>query len=197
MRVIFDIDGVLADFVYGFTSLAHEMYGSPVYGTLSQKEWEKFDELDKKQIDSVWKRINKNPEFWMSLPALATHGELQHVNYFAGNNDVYFVTSRHPYPGTKTATEVWLRNYVGILMPTVILSNRKGEIANVIKADALLDDKAGNPIAVQYISQRTTPYIVDRPYNQFDHNVVGTKVRRVKSVDEFLTALEHTAQYKE
>ena len=197
MKVIFDVDGVLADFVYAFTSRAHEMFGSLVYGTLSQKEWEKFDELDNKQIDRVWKYINTHPEFWLTLPALASGSELARVGLLAQTNDVYFVTSRHAYPGTKLATETWVRNATGIMTPTVVLSNKKGEMASLIKADALIDDKAGNPIAVQYISQRTTPYIVDRPYNQFDHTVVGTKVRRVKDVDEFLTALGHTAQFKE
>ncbi len=184
MIFVLDVDGVLADFIHGFTRLANDMFGTPVYSTLQQLTWDNFDGLDKKQISSVWEVIKKSNFFWSSLPPMATKNEFQLLNGLAEQNDVYFATSR-PGIRAKYQTEAWLETN-GIWNPTVIVTSDKGETAKVVKADALLDDKAGNVIFTQYHSPKTVPYIIDRQYNSFDGAVVGSKVVRVKTVLEFL-----------
>jgi len=59
-----------------------------------------------------------------------------------------------------------------------------------VGATHALDDKAGNALAIQYMAPGTKSYLLDAPYNQFDHEVVGSKVIRVKTVDTFLDDLE-------
>lgn len=180
--LILDVDGVLADFVYGFTRLANKLFGSPVYGTLHQRSWDKFDGLDRHQIAEVWAEVRESPDFWFSLPTLTKSEDFERINNFPGS--VYFVTSR-PGRDPKTQTEEWLID-CGVERPTVLVSSKKGEAASILSASAMLDDKAGNVIFSQYFAPKTIPYIIDRPYNKFDGEVIGSKVIRVATVGEFL-----------
>lgn len=184
--VILDVDGVLADFVWGFMSLAYRKFGVPVavYGTIHQAQWDTFHGLSRSQVSEVWQDIKESPDFWYALPRLATPSDFSKVRDLCSRADVYFVTSR-PGRDSKVQTEDWLKSY-DIDNPTVIVSSRKGEAAMVVGAHAMLDDKPGNVIFTQYYSPKTFPYIIDRPYNRFDSSVIGSKVARVYSVGEFV-----------
>jgi 5'(3')-deoxyribonucleotidase len=183
--LVLDCDGVLADFVRGFMTKANGIYGTPIYGTLEQKSWDKFEGLTEEQVAWVWDEIKKDPEFWVNLKPLATRHEFDKIIVMQrAGHDIYFVTSR-PGINTKRQTEQWL-HYLGIAIPTVLVSSSKGEAAKVLGAHALLEDKAGNAVVTQYLSPKTVPYLIDRQYNRYDSSVVGSKVKRVKSVAEFL-----------
>lgn len=191
MRVVLDVDGVLADFILGFTTLANQMFGSPVYTTLEQKTWDAFDGLTNEQHTRVLEATAQSRTFWQDLPAIASPAELARLAAAAPGHDFYFVTSRIG-TGVKAQTETWLRRH-GFSTPTVILSDAKGEIAKAVRADALLDDKAGNAVFTQYYSRATTVYLIDRPYNRFDPAVLGSKIIRVRDLNEFLDRIDSAA----
>ena len=81
----------------------------------------------------------------------------------------------------------------GVENPAVIISGKKGEFAKVVGATHAIDDKAGNAVYLQYESPKKKSYLLDASYNQFDQKVLGTKVVRVATVDEFLDAVEADA----
>lgn len=190
MRLVFDVDGVLADFNSGFRRLAHAMFGTPVEPDLNNYVWDNYGGgITEDQVDRVWNRIKQDEFFWTLLEPLATMHELQKIYLLSQEHDVYFVTSRVG-KNPKRQTEVWLHNTTGIDCPTVIVSNRKGEVCAGIGADYCLDDKAGNAVYVGYHSPKTKSRLLDAPYNRFDHEVLGSKVRRVKSVSEYLDEIE-------
>jgi hypothetical protein len=100
---------------------------------------------------------------------------------------VYFVTARLG-KSVKQQTEQWLQTF-GITNPTVLVTTSKADAARVVGATHAIDDKAGNAVAIQYMSTAKS-YLLDRPYNRFDNSVVGTKIQRVMTVDEFLCDIE-------
>ena len=83
-----------------------------------------------------------------------------------------------------------------IYSPEVIVvpsAATKGNIAVGLNVQYSIDDKAGNAVYVQYHVPGIKSYIIDRKYNQFDAEVLGSKVKRVKAVDEFLDDIEKAA----
>lgn len=183
VRVVLDVDGVLADFILGFTTLANRMFGTPVYTTLEQKAWDSYEGLTDAECTQTLEAAKLSPTFWQDLPPLASPEELARLAFVAAAHDLYFVTSRFGV-GAKVQTEAWLRRH-GVPSPTVIVSDAKGEVAKAVRAEILLDDKAGNAVFTQYYSRTTAVYLLDRPYNRFDPAVLGSKIIRVRTLLEF------------
>lgn len=143
--------------------------------------------MTKEQIDTVWRLIDKNTSFWERLDDMAfgaTWDLMRRINT-SSNADLYFTTNRRG-EGVRGQTERWLEHR-GIGKARVVLVERKGELARAIGATYMIDDKAGNAIyAAYHAAPKLKSYIIDRPYNQFDAEVVGSKVTRVKHMEEFL-----------
>jgi hypothetical protein len=175
--VQFDVDGVLADFGTGYDRLCR-MLGLIPPGP--EAPW------DAKWDTDVWANIRSSVDFWMNLPALVPDAIFARIQRIA--EPVYFVTAR---PGTRTKwqTEEWLKDR-GVYEPTVIVTGKKAEFAHAVGVTHAIDDKAGNAVAIQYMAPRTKSYLLDEPYNRFDHSVLGSKVIRVKQVGEFMAAVE-------
>lgn len=183
----FDVDGVLADFILAFTMRGNEMYGTPISQSNDQPYWDGFPGMTKKHISGVWDSINNDDGFWSSMRCLVSIPTMLRINALVTQHDVYFVTARRTR-NAKRRTQGWLEHH-GIYNPTVIISPAKGEVARALEVTHAIDDKAGNAICVQHLSEAQS-YIIDRKYNQFPHDTVGTKVKRVKTVEEFLDDLE-------
>ena len=187
---VFDIDGVLADFILGFTTLAHQMYPSVApYSTLQQKTWGQFGGLSAYQEAEVWKEVMVSPYFWSELESLATFSDYIRLGRLCEIATVYFVTNRagvDPIYQTKN----WLQSQV-IVSPNIIVSKYKGECCRVVNATYAIDDKADNASCIAWNSMTTDgitiPYLIDRPYNQYNDLIIGSKhVRRVKTLNEYL-----------
>ena len=183
--IMFDVDGVLADFVAGFTALAHKEFGYGMYGTTSQHTWD-FGHMSPTHVAALWGLIDVHPTFWRDLPTLISMGETGRLVDLCASREVYFCTSR-PGNRTREQTMEWLMR-AGIDNPAVIVLptlGTKGEIANAIGASYSIEDKAGNAVCIAYMSEAKS-YIIDRPYNQFNHDALGSKVKRIFSVGEYL-----------
>lgn len=192
-KIQFDVDGVLADFMTAFTRLAKAHgYADAVTGTDEQTVWEQYGSVPSEHVDKVWALIKADRGFWAGAPALIPPGTFRRIDDLQARYEVYFATAR---VGTnvKAQTTAWLQ-WRGVKYPTVVITPKKGETAHALNADYAIDDKAGNAIYTAYQSPKTASYIIDRPYNRFDHSTVGAKVRRVKTVDEFLDQIEQEAK---
>ncbi len=184
MRTVvqFDMDGVLADFSSGYDRVC-ALLGVPAPGP--DAPW------DAKWDAKVWGFIRTSRDFWRELDPLVgleTLARVGDLRYQRGIAAVYFVTNR---PGTevKRQTERWLELH-GVYAPTVILSGRKGEFARAAGVTHAIDDKAGNAVYTAYESPETASYLIDRPYNAFDPAVLGSKVKRISTVEAFLDDVE-------
>lgn len=178
-RVQFDMDGVLADFGRGYRDLAASL-GVTAPG-MDAAKWD--DLWDPK----VWAEIRSSRYFWESLSPLVPTRTMERLGHLTLIHDCYFVTNR---PGTdvKVQSERWLKAHC-VPHPTVIVSGKKGEFAKAANITHAIDDKAGNAVFTAYHSPETASYLLDRPYNRFDQTVLGTKVQRIASVEEFLEAI--------
>lgn len=184
-----DVDGVVADFMTTYTTLAKEMgFTSTISGSLDQRVWEQYGDVPRDAVGRVWDRIKQSESFWLNCPALVDVNTFLRMTDMQVHHDLYFVTARVG-KRAKFQTQLWLE-WHGIRRPSVVMSNKKGEVAKAISANYAIDDKAGNPIFTAYYSPKTRSYVIDRPYNKFDSDVVGGKVRRVATLDAFLDDVE-------
>lgn len=186
--IALDIDGVLADFVYGFTLMARNRINStiPLTWTHEQVRWDSFKGMDDIQIKATWQQIDASPVFWKTLPSLIPYKAKDSLHALAYVTDLYFTTSRRLGVDVVKQTREWLQDHTGITHPNVIITARKGEVAAAINADYLLDDKAGNVIYAKYHNPKTQCFVLNRPYNHFDPDVTGSKVTRVDSLEGWL-----------
>jgi 5'(3')-deoxyribonucleotidase len=182
--IALDVDGVLADFVWGFTAIGKQAFGGKVVKTPDHMGWNDFPGLDKNQIGMIWDFIKKSRHFWRMLNPCVPEIVFDQLQWISQNEGLYFVTNR-PGDTAKQQTEGWLRDH-GISNPTVIISGDKGYTVQAIGAQYYIDDKAGNAVFAKYHNRDCNVYLLDRPYNRFDQTVVGTKVRRVDTVEQFL-----------
>ena len=141
MRVGIDVDGVVADFVLSFTSLAKEMgLVKEVYPTAQQKDWSfPFD------TNPVWERVKASYNWWMTLQPLVSLTEIAHLNAALMAHDIYFVTSRPRTLGlsAERQTACWLEGIgVSVVMATVIATKTgtKGALMKSLDIDVAIDD---------------------------------------------------------
>ncbi len=189
-RIVIDVDGVLADFIQGFTALAGQMFrGVPVTRTYEKETWDGYPGLTETQIAQVWDVVNKSTTFWASLSPLITLQEARRISTLHNQEYVYFCTARVG-ADAKAQTERWLREH-GIVNPTVVISKRKGEFCKAVDADVAIDDKAGNASFIDWGTEgRTKSYLLDRPYNRVPQEFLASGVRRVHSLTEFLDNIQ-------
>jgi phosphoglycolate phosphatase-like HAD superfamily hydrolase len=176
--VVFDIDGVLADFYKGYWRVCREL-GKPEPRV---GNWNDFWD------DDVWKVIRASQDFWQMLVPRVSRDVFKRIRALRDEREVYFATSR-PGQHAHWQTVDWLTANM-IPHPAVIVTPKKGRFCDVVSAGFMIDDKAGNCVYTSYESPRTAAFLLDAPYNQFDRDVIGSKVRRVDSVEEFLDIIE-------
>lgn len=191
MKIMMDIDGVLADFVLGYTKVAAELGAKNCpWPTPVNQSWQFYDIEEPIRKAAFRETDKRGARFWANLEPLASREEFAILNQLADDHEVYYVTARYGAPAMEIvrATRSWLRAQ-GIAHPTVILSNKKGELGQVLGITHAVDDKAGNAVYLGYHSPSTKVYLLDRPYNRFPHDVLGGRVRRIIELKEFLADL--------
>jgi hypothetical protein len=172
--VAFDIDGVLADFCYGFTTL-HEGKGR---SQGAQPTWDFAG-----HVDPTWEKVDASRYFWHELPCLASSAERSEMRALADRADILYITGRQEGDNdTFGQTRRWLHDWVfphGNLILTTdktpILAGFGSALVGVIEDRPTLIStmwKAGLPV-----------YVRDWQYNrEIDSRVEG----RVSSLGEFV-----------
>jgi len=184
-----DMDGVLADFSLAFTTLANEIYGTPIVSDTEQTDWSFRFHLTPEQQDQLWTVLKNRPRWWQSLEPLVDKWTLNRIQNLSLEYDIYFVTNRfsdRTPPGVQTVH--WL-NAHGIINPRVILSKHKGEMARLLGTTHSLEDNWDNAGYIYCIADnpQVKSYLLNRPYNRGLRGQIKEKIIRVDSVNEFLT----------
>lgn len=189
VKIQFDVDGVLSDFMTAFTRLAQAHgYAERVSGTVEQEVWDTYGQVPREHVGKVWNLIRTDAGFWAGAPPLVDKATFQRIDDLQYRAEVYFATARVGL-NVKRQTIAWLE-WRGVKNPTVVITPKKGEAALALNASYAIDDKAGNAIYTAYQAPACKSYVIDRPYNRFDHGMVGSKVYRVATVDQFLDNVE-------
>ena len=182
-NLVIDMDGVLVDWVLGFTRVLLAVQGRDIrlaYSTGAQQTWRFEDSgFDTPTVDKAWELIKASPTFWQDLPTLLTEHERDEVRRLIRTFDVKFVTSR-PGINTKQQTEAWL-HACGLDGGTVVVAENKLPLLMALQPVAILEDK---PSTIREARKAGLPVCVrDWPYNRS----LGTEdyTQRVSSITEF------------
>lgn len=172
--VIIDVDGVLADFILGFTGLLQTISlneNGPPISLFRYDEVTVWDEhiqgVSRELVNKTWARAKGSEEFWTSLRPIPNDEELTRLAWLCDAHEryaVYFVTAR-PGRWAKSGTEKWLKAH-GIAHPTVVMTEKKVLIADAVGADFAIDDKFDNVRALAQVMPWRGACILDRAYNQ-------------------------------
>lgn len=185
MRIGVDLDGVLANFESQFapllSSLSHIAFPLSDPNFPPVWDWPEHYGCSTAEVEAAWEIVVKDESFWARLAPFkdTTDADLTVLRHArAAGHEIYFITTRLGVR-CKEQSERWLYMQ-GYTNPTVIVSRKKGPVAQGIELDLFVDDKPSNILEVQRHSL-TTCYLLDRPYNKtMDHP------RRVRSVREML-----------
>lgn len=178
---MFDVDGVFADFVQGFYTLARKFDPNiPYHNTFTQVDWHNWVGISTDIENKCWEQIKADPLWWTTLRACFDTSDLFTFQKFydACPVSIYFVTSR---PGLRAQeqTSWWLRNYLqrDCSVVTVGSGLRKASFAELLDVRWSIEDNHPNARVIWEIVHNS--YLIDRLYNQ------KAFPKRIKRVSEF------------
>jgi hypothetical protein len=155
LRIGFDLDGVVADFRSAFLEIAATQLGRAAIQRPSSPMPD-LDAVSAADAKRVWKVITETPNWWLSLapyePAQIARA-YQLARRFRW--EVSFLTSRIPTAGDSVQfqSQAWLEAH-GFYLPAVVtVPGSRGEIANALRLDVIIDDQFLNCLEVVGASQ--------------------------------------------
>jgi hypothetical protein len=155
LRVGFDLDGVVADFRTAFLEAAASILGHDAIKRPSSPLPD-FDAVSPADAKRVWKVLTETPNWWLGL-APYEPAQIARLYQLARRHrwEVSFLTSRIPTTGDSVQfqSQAWLEAY-GFYLPAVVtVPGSRGEIANAMRLDVVIDDQFLNCLEVISASQ--------------------------------------------
>jgi len=151
LRVGFDIDGVLANFQGAFRATAVRLGAGNVGEVDSSDSETSGSPLSADDVHRVWNHIAKTPNWWMEIDAYEPEQIARLYSLMrAGGWEVFFLTKRPPSAGDSVQfqTQWWIERF-GFYLPSVLtVPGSRGEIANALRLDLMLDDQLINCVEV-------------------------------------------------
>lgn len=189
--ILFDMDGVLANFITAFTTLGNKLFGTPIVDNQEHPSWDFRDSLTSEQQSEIWGVLRNTANWWASLSSLVSAEVFERIEDLTYWYEVYFVTHRmhDVYFPAGEQTIRWLHDY-GILHPRVIVSPNKGEIAKAVGADYSIEDNWENACAIHWMVKRCKSFLIERRYNEEAREIIPPGIIRVKTVEEYLDYVE-------
>jgi hypothetical protein len=148
LRIGIDIDGVLADFRTAFHETAVRCLRHDVD---DEQDLEALTPLSAADVRRVWDYIATAQNWWMEVPAYEPDqiARLYSLTRAAGW-EVFFMTKRPPSAGDSVQfqTQWWIERF-GFYLPAVLtVPGSRGDIANGLRLDLVLDDQLINCVEV-------------------------------------------------
>jgi len=148
LRIGIDIDGVLADFRTAFRKASKASLGHPIE---QQDDPKSSESLGQKDVRRVWEQIARTSNWWMTLEPYEPDqvARLYSLTRAAGW-EVFFLTNRPASAGdtVQFQTQWWIERQ-GFYLPAVLtVPGSRGEVANGLRLDLVVDDLVLNCVEV-------------------------------------------------
>jgi 5' nucleotidase, deoxy (Pyrimidine), cytosolic type C protein (NT5C) len=150
LRLGFDLDGVVADFRTAFLDAASRLLGRDAIQR-PKSPMPDLDAVSAEDAKRVWKVITATPNWWLGLAPFEP-AQIARLYQLARRYrwEVSFLTARVPTAGDSVQfqSQAWLESY-GFYMPAVVtVPGSRGEIANALRLDVIIDDQFLNCLEV-------------------------------------------------
>lgn len=158
MKILLDVDGVVADFVKGL-----EMVLGHTFSSEDKKHWAVHNRLDRATRNQALEEM-ADAHFWESLPLM--EGAKEGVNYLETmGHQIVWVTS--PWPSCESwdsARAKWLEKHFDIIGKKhhLIIAADKSDV----KGDVFIDDKPSHVREWSKKHPEKKAFIYDAPHNQ-------------------------------
>jgi hypothetical protein len=148
LRIGIDVDGVIADFRTAFHAAAVRCLRRDV---ADSEDIESVGPLSPDDIRKVWDHIARTQNWWMDVAAYEPDqiARLYSLTRAVGW-EVFFLTKRPPSAGDSVQfqTQWWIERF-GFYLPAVLtVPGSRGDIANGLRLDMIIDDQILNCIEV-------------------------------------------------
>ena len=190
LRLGFDVDGVLADFRSAFRATARECLG---HAPSVDGDDAKTAPLAQTDVAKVWAHIGRTPNWWMKVPA---HEPSEIARLYtlarAARWEVFFLTKRPASAGdpVQFQTQWWLE-LQGFYLPAVLtVPGSRGELANAMRLDLVIDDQIVNCAEVISAGPTRTLLMLRDPNPALAAHATDRGIGVVNSLAETLPAIE-------
>lgn len=147
LRIGIDVDGVLADFKTAF----HDTSRASLGRQLDEEDPRSSEALAQGDVRRVWEYVAKTPNWWMGLKPYEPE---QIARLYALTREsgweVFFLTNRPASAGESVQfqTQWWIEQH-GFYLPAVLtIPGSRGEVANGLRLNLIVDDLLLNCIEV-------------------------------------------------
>ena len=188
LRIGFDIDGVLADFFSSFLEMAAHVL--PLADGASLADLDAFSEGDRHK---VWKEIIHTPNWWLRLSPYEP-AEIARLYQLSRERkwEVFFMTTRVEIAGDSVQfqTQWWLEAQ-GFFLPSVVtVPGSRGDLANALRIDLLVDDQMLNCAEVIGASKSKALLMHRTPQSSVREQATNAGIGVVESLAEAIEVLE-------
>lgn len=192
LRVAFDLDGVLADFHTAFREAARQVLGSSLEAS-EAPDTVAIERISSRALRRVWRHVLRTPNWWAKVPPY----EPTQIRRLAALSrerkwEVVFMTRRPETAGepVQFQTQWWLERQ-GFLLPAVVtVLGSRGELANALRLDLVVDDDLHNCLEVVSSSRAKALLLLRGPADEtLRRQVAAHQIGLVPSLEEALDVL--------
>lgn len=187
LRIGFDLDGVVADFWGAFSDVAAQVLSWSRPGTAAD-----IRNLSESDTHKVWKVITETPNWWLTLQPYEPD-ELARLYRLSRELkwEIVFMTTRVPTAGETAMfqSQWWLETH-GFYLPSVVtVMGSRGDLANSLRLDLIVDDQLINCADVIGASQCKALLMLRTPQASVQEQAINAGIGVVESIQQTIDVL--------